>query len=662
MLARGKVLIQLATNYQPPRTATASLQDAVKILRKLIEIAPRSVSARETLAQACALLSNILVENDDTADDERKTWEGEIGALARDALQYLEDVAGDKMDRMREMKKAEAALQSPAMAETFLALSSAALAVSTLAIDLPTVDAHIELAEQALDQASNMATVAAAARVKSSSSSANLITRVQLASGRSSLERLRHTFLLGVELDEDDFRSLMSDMSILATESRERAAKLKGSKATAASTLAWEAVRQLGDARVLYASLLRLVWRKRRPASKVRLGVDRGSRQMSRVSQRTDSLEATIKEEDEDEKEVDTKGRPSLKAGSSTDDVLSSMPVLGKDPLTPSHEHRELPISPNDPRRVSLQDGRRDSGKGRKGSALDGSRKGSQALEVMPEGEEVSTFTPSAPRFSVVSSTRRGSWLPDSSPVSRNRRMSSMTQPLVHSDGQSAWSRKASIITLASEDEAAGLVSSSELALSAWQLLEVSVKQFKLALTLLANSDLPTANLARAKADTLASIAYASLFMASLARRVAEANEKKTSLLVTSEVYATWSAREVGWSFLIEGTKESASADRRTNSWRADESGKRAVMLLLRTWWHRAVTTDAIDTDTKSAARDAVEVVVRRMRDKEGVKDGDVARFTGWATRLEGEFDPAEALFWRSVSRILRGGAGFVMS
>lgn len=640
ILARAKVLIQLATNYQPPRTATASLQDAVKTLRKVIELAPRSVSARETLAQACALLSNILLENDDTADDEQKNWEGQIGSLAREALQNLEDVAGDKMDRMRSMKQAEAQQQAPAMAETFLALSSAALAVSSLATDLPTVDAHVELAEQALDQASNMATVAASARVKSSSSSTNLITRVQLASGQSSLERLRHTFLLGVELDEDDFRSLMSDMSHLATECRERAAKLKGSKAAAASTLAWEAVRQLGDARVLYASLLRLVWRKRQPAT-TRASINRGSRQMSRVSHNS----STIQEEDEDDKkDVDE----------SSGDVLDALPVLSKEPTTPMREHRDIPSSPHDPRRFSTQDVRRDSARG--------SRKGS-SLMAMPEGQEVSNFSPSEPRFSVVSSNRRGSWLPESSPGPRRRRLSSMTQPLVHIDGTTtAWDRKASVISLASEDEAAGLVPSSALAFSAWGLLEGAIKQYKLGLTLLSSSDLPLTHLARAKAETLASIAYTSLFMASLSRRVAEAHEKRTSLLVTAEVYSTWSAREVGWSFLIEGTKEAANADRRTNSWRADESGKRAVMLLLRTWWHRAVTTDTIDTDTKAAAKDAVEVVVRRMRDREGVKDGDVVRFTNWLTRQEGEFDPAEALFWRSVSRILRGGAGFVMS
>lgn len=85
-------------------------------------------------------------------------------------------------------------------------------------------------------------------------------------------------------------------------------------------------------------------------------------------------------------------------------------------------------------------------------------------------------------------------------------------------------------------------------------------------------------------------------------------------------------------------------------------------MLLLRTWWFRAVTTETIDVNTKVAAKDAVEVVVRRMKDKEGVKDGDVLRYRVGLARQEGELDAAESLFWRSVSRILRGGNGFVMS
>ena len=665
LLARSKVLITLAMNYQPPRVATASLSDAVRSLYTLVEGSPSSVSARETLAQACTLLSSILHQHEDAAEDAAKTWEGQIGRLAREALRHMEDVAADKMDRMREMKKEEAAQQAPAMAETFLALSSAAITVSSLATDIATVDEHIELAEQALDQASNMATVAAAARVKSSSSSANLITRIQLASGQSSLERLRHTFILGRDLDEDDFRSLMSDMTMLATECRERAAKLKGSKGAVASTLAWEAVKQLADAKVMYASLLRLVWRKRRPAARARTGsapggVDRGSR---KLSVRADSMEAPIIEEDEDEKSSSDEKRGSESSGSRKSsksgrssmsgdhDVLKSLPVLNK---VEAPAHKDGMLSLADARRSISSDARRDSSK-------TASRKGSHALESLNEGEEVSTFSPSSLRFSSSGPARRGSWLPES-PGPRSRRLSSMNAPLTGPDGISAWTRKASVISLDTEEEAAGLVPSAELALTAWQLLDNALKQYKLALSMLSGSDLPSAQLARAKADTLFAIAYSSLFMASLSRRVAEAHEKRSGLLVTSEVYSTWAAREVGWSFLIEGTKEAASADRRTNSWRADESGKRAVMLLLRTWWHRAVTTATTDVDTKASARDAVEVVVRRMRDREGVKNGDIVRFRHWLVENEGDLDPAEALFWRSVSRILRGGAGFVMS
>ncbi|KAK4685008.1 hypothetical protein P7C73_g5154, partial [Tremellales sp. Uapishka_1] len=624
MLARAKVLIALAMNYQPPRTATVSLREATSLLRDLIVATPKSISARESLAQACGLLSNTLLETDDLADDETKIWEGEIGKLAREALQNLEDVAADRMDKMRDLRQEESAQQSPIMAETFLSLSAAAITVSSLAVDLASVDLHVELAEQALDQASNMATVAAAARVKSSSSSANLITRVQLASGRSSLERLRHTFVLGVDLDEDDFRSLMADMSMLATECRERAAKLKGSKAAAAASLAYEAVRQLGDAKVLYASLLRLVWRKRKPA---RRGSEKDASR--KLSARVNSVESTIMEEDDD----------------------------------------------NESAAVSAMTSRRESGTSNASSGRASAMRKGSALDAIVDGEERTSFSASPRRgssavghlgggsFSVPPTGRRGSWLPTTGDalVGRTRRASSMSAPLTGPDGISAWNRKASVINLGAET-GNGVVPSAKLAESAWQLLESAVKQYKLALSVLSTSDLPTAQLARAKADTLTGIASSSLFMASLASRVAIAKEKRTSLLVTAEVYSTWAAREVGWSFLIEGTKEAQLADRRTNSWRADESGKKAVLLLVRVWWHRAVTADSIEVDTKAGAKDAVERVVRRMKDREGCRDGDVVRFKAWIGEKEGVMDEAETLFWRSVSRILRGGNGFVMS
>jgi hypothetical protein len=616
-----------------------------------------------------------LIEIDDTADDEGKIWDGQIGGLAREALSLLEDVAGEKMDRMRQLRSDTAAAHAPAMAETFLALSSAALTVSSLALDLGTVDTHVELAEQALDQASNMASLAASSKSKSKSSSSSLITRVQLASGKSSIERLRHTFLLGVELDDDDFRALIADIKILATECREKAVKHKGSRGAAAATLAWEATKQLGDAKLTYANLMRMVWRRRKQGRRASMGIS-DRRKLSRASD--GSAEPTIMEEEEE-------GTPrglGIGRGSFS-------------PRTPEMARHSLPrktsqlLDTFNFRRGSgdhLDAGRKSLGSpGRKSSApsrLDEARRQSgssdgeskpatprSALAMIPDDTVISSFDarPSHSSSTYMPSARRGSWLPThgesaQSTRSRNRRLSSMSGPLEQADGVSAWSRKASIIALATDETAEGLVPSSKLAQNAWEQLDSAVKQYKTALSLISASDLPTNYMAQAKTDTLYAIAYCSLFMASLAPRLAIAAEKKISLLVTSEVYSTWAAREVGWSFLIEGTKESMMADRRTNSWRADESGKKAVMLLLRTWWFRAVTTESLDVDTKVAAKDAVEVVVRRMKEKEGVKDGDVVRYRGLLTRSEGELDGAEALFWRSVARILRGGGGFVMS
>ena len=624
------------------------------------------------------MLSQTLLDIDDTADDEMKVWDGQIGALAREALSLLEDVAGDKMDRMRSLKKDTAATHAPAMAETFLALSTAALTVSSLALDLSTVDSHVELAEQALDQASNMAVLVASSKTKSKTpSSSSLITRVQLASGKSSIERLRHTFLLGVELDDDDFKALIADIKVLATECREKAVKHKGSRGAAAATLAWEATKQLGDAKLTYANLMRMVWRRRKQGRRASMGIS-DRRKLSRASD--GSAEPTILEEDEGTPKGLGIGTGSLSPR--TTETRHSIPRKTSQLLDSLHLRRgsgdlKSPGSPGSgigqlrkssaPLPSRLEESRRPSGSS-DGSASKPATPRS-ALAIIPDDTVVSSFIPrpSHSSSSYMPSARRGSWLPThgesaQSTRQRNRRLSSMSTPLEQADGVTAWSRKASIIALATDETAEGLVPSSKLAMNAWEQLDSAVKQYKTALSLISTSDMPTNYMAQAKTDTLYAIGYCSLFMASLAPRLSIAAEKKISLLVTSEVYSTWAAREVGWSFLIEGTKESQLADRRTNSWRADESGKKAVMLLLRTWWFRAVTTESIDVDTKVAAKDAVEVVVRRMKDKEGVKEGDVVRYRGGLMRSEGDLDGAEALFWRSVARILRGGGGFVMS
>ncbi|AFR97623.1 hypothetical protein C343_05770 [Cryptococcus neoformans C23] len=108
------------------------------------------------------------------------------------------------------------------MVDLFLSLSTAAITLSTLAPDLNAVDLACQI----------------------SKTIANLVARVQLASGEPSLERLRRTFALGVELDEDDFRALLQDMALLSDECRHWAAKLKGHKGAVVSTSAWESIKQ----------------------------------------------------------------------------------------------------------------------------------------------------------------------------------------------------------------------------------------------------------------------------------------------------------------------------------------------------------------------------------------------------------------------------------
>jgi hypothetical protein len=658
LTSRAKVLTTLATHYQPPFVAARSLKESTGLLREILISAPSSLTVREALVTASSLHALTLHETDDVviSEDATKLWDGKVGQLSREALSLAEDVASAKMDKMKATNQEAAAALTPALAETFLLLASTAIEVSKIAPSLADVESHLELADQALDQASNMASVAQTHNIRSSSSSVNLLTRIQLLSGRASLERLRHTFILGSALDEDEFRNVMTDMNNLCSETRDRIKKLKGSKAAAATTLAYEAVKMYGDAKALYASLLRLVWRKRkveeirsRKHSLVSNSSKEGSRRGSQVS---DGHLNVVPEA--------TRRASSRKASS----VMDAAYIIRED--------EEL-----DARRPSAHSTSGESAQSDEGHTQAPSlrRKSSQPLAPIPDGRSVTSFTspfrgsmalPSVGHGppSPMSPGRKGSWLPTSSEAQagRGRRQSSMSQPLVGPDGISAWTRKASVITLAVDEEAEGIVSSAQLALSAWQLLESAVKQHKLALNLLSATDLAPAPLARAKSDVLYAIANSSLFMATLSSRVPIAAEKKTSLLATAEIYATWAAREVGWSFLIEGTQEAKLADRRTNSWRADESGKRAVMTLVRIWWYRAVTSERIDVDTKIGAKDAVERVVKRMKDHEGVRDGDVVRFRVGLASVEGEMDAAEVLFWRSVSRILRGGAGFVMS
>jgi len=687
------------------------LRDAETLLAGLTSANPNSSSTRETLATVCSRLSRYLHILDDQADDVAEVWEGEVGRFACEALEALEEVATERMDRVRSLRRDAFEGEAPALADMFLALAEAAGTVATLATDLDTVDGHAELAEHALDQAANMATLAAAAKVRPTSSGAALITRVQLASGRAAAERMRHMFLLGVPLDEDDFNCLISDMTLLVKETRDRASRLKGSKGAAAAAQAFEAVQQLGDTKVLYANLLRCVWRARRELSLsptepvspfaslysapttpttpttpglVRDHDRRGSRTasmssvMSVVSEQIETPpmpEESIPEETEEEAAVAAAEEAAAKRPTVTLNdppkrtrappppplKLSRPPTIPLPPLPQLSPHApRTPLSPLNPsstpallRRASDFTGTRPRlGQSASFHALTGS----PAWRTAVSTPSISAIPP-LPSPAIPLNDNN----PGLSPApSHRRRLSSMTRPL------NAWDRKPSFCfspsPAVSPGAADGHVPTSELAYKAYTLLSGALKHYKVALTLLSQAEVGSKR-ARLKSEVLAGIANISLFRAMLAPRMKlagllEDKDDPKQLLNTAEVYSTWAAREVGWSFIIEGTPSAELADRRSGQWEDAEAGKRAVLLTLRIWWYRATSDVGAD---KTTAKENVARVVKRLRDLEGVAHGDVARFTAAVSRLEGDLDPVEHLFWRSVKRILRGGEGEIM-
>ncbi|KAL0256017.1 hypothetical protein I308_100829 [Cryptococcus tetragattii IND107] len=375
MLGRSRVPVQLAINYHPPHVAIASLREAVSTLRSLTHLAPQSLTARETLAQACSLLSSTLHEIEDYIEDENAVWNGEIGELAREALQNWEEVAAERMDRIRAMRNI-----------------------------------------------------------------ANLVARVQLASGESSLERLRHTFALGVELDEEDFRVLLQDMALLSDECRQRAAKLKGRKGSVASTLAWESLKQLDDAKTIYANMLRWVWRKRKPRRK---GHTRNESPASfglhsRNHGTRENVDQTIKEEGEGENSISRRESNSLSNGS---DGLDAAHRKGSSALTAVSEGVELSFAIRPPYRSSVTSiptpGRRSS--------------------WLPSPTDMAAVR--ARRKSSLASPRSQSFAShdgghEGLPALHHPRRISSTGSLTLPNGISAWNRKPSVMSIPSDDVA----------------------------------------------------------------------------------------------------------------------------------------------------------------------------------------------------------------
>ena len=224
--------------------------------------------------------------------------------------------------------------------------------------------------------------------------------------------------------------------------------------------------------------------------------------------------------------------------------------------------------------------------------------------------------------------------------------------------------------------------SSSELANQAWDLLSSSIKNHKIALSLLHSPTTTTTSttqpnpfpssqtsLPYQRASLLLAISASSYFRASLASRVPRAQESRTSLLVTAEVYATWSARELGWDWLVESSpcpspssyhsaQEVAQANLPSSPHRGLLSpsaalGLRALFTLMRTIWHKAVTgiPGEVHAQEKRLAKERVERMTGRLRREVGVGGYEVTRFKVGLERVEGEFEVGEGLFWGNVSR-----------
>lgn len=249
-LRRATMLLLLARREDPPTAhnlATAQLQEARADLLHLSRCAPGSMTVRETLATVSGELSRLHLSDTSEGD-------GPAGRLALEALECMEEVAAERMDRAAQLARAEFGPQTPALAAMFLHLAETAGAAAVLSPDSGGVEDFAELAEKALDQATNMVGLATTLLPPSPDTTA-LITRVQLASGRITVDRLRHLAVLRVPFHESDFAGALRDLTLLADETKERATSSQVS-----AMQAYECARLLGDTLWLVACLMRGHW------------------------------------------------------------------------------------------------------------------------------------------------------------------------------------------------------------------------------------------------------------------------------------------------------------------------------------------------------------------------------------------------------------------
>lgn len=658
----------LADCYQPVKVAVTDLKDALGLLQRaqengIVESRPKTMSLQ---AKALMLLSSLLheLEHNGAVPSIPRIWKSEIGDTARQAMRLCEEVADILVNEAGNAPRETRKSATTKAIDALMSVASSALQVGNLAPTQLNSDEYYAIVELALDRASTLVISAMPPSSTESSISNPFLTRIHLVSCEATIARSQHHFALGGSVDEDEFKAVISDLEVLCHRERSRAKSMRGNKAAAANTAAFYSLKQLADTRYQYACLLRQIWRKRKalPPSLRRSSTSTIGSSGSDGSSRRSSVDVIHKAGPEF---LTTVNRSASKSGpprslSCGGDTIPEMDETSED------SPRELP-SRESPHRKQVVGSPEDNLSA--SSILPAVRNPSITVESMPPRRPdhsllkrpsfISPFDSEAALTAgglanpcPVVEQRRGSWMPSGDlQAIRARRLSSIG--LAKQDASvSAWNRKASVISITS-DEGMPYTTSSALVSAAWNILGESIKEYKVSLTVLSNTHLLASDLAQRKSEALLAIADASLFKASLAPRLSIAAEKRTSLLVAAEVYATWAAREVGWASVIEGTKESQIADKRTSSWRADEAGRMAVLTLLRVWWYRAASGSPREGDVRAAAKDAADKVTRRLAERNGNSDTLVAKFRYKVLRNDGDLDTAENLFWSSVRQNL---------
>ncbi len=264
---------------------------------------------------------------------------------------------------------------------------------------------------------------------------------------------------------------------------------------------------------------------------------------------------------------------------------------------------------------------------------------------------------------------RRKSWMASSNQdniAMRKSRMSSIALPPMAAGTTVRWGRKSSIISCDGKiGNGIGIPFTLDLVDDAWDLLESAIKQYKIALTLLASSDMPHDEMTMTKSETLLAISECSLFQASLSLRSMVAKERRSPCITTAEVYASWAAREIGWSSILEPTstttrKGESSSSPLIVSWQAIQLGQMAIMTVLRAMWHRENENLEILSALKPVTNSSAEMhsILDRLRKR--VEGGEMVgmaenvglRFWSRTERAELSFGDKEKGFWKDFLRV----------